>query len=328
MSKDQRRQWSKEIPRIEFAINTTVNSSTGFSPFQLENGVEPLLPMDLDKVSPEASLRPATKQQCEGLYADLTTSMKLYREVAEKNSTKARQESARRLNATGTKKEYKVGDKVMIYMPPKADNDVGGKSELEPHAQRWKAKHKPQWRGPCTVMERLSNATYKLKEDATGTIFQRSVRGINKFPTSSAESKDKARRAPEERRPAPAQMDLNLDQQWMVGDLIAVKDEPDDKKFWIAEITEKKEGDLELHYYIATTRNLEKTRFRPSWIETSTGRHILDRLHAGEKGTKWTGLLPEDNAYIITKVQLKKDGRLTAATIKKIRKAGITHHIL
>jgi hypothetical protein len=119
-----------------------------------------------------------------------------------------------------------------------------------------------------------------------------------------------------------------LDVDHKVGDLLAVKDEPKEKKFWVAEVVARKEGDVELHYYIATTRKLEKARFRPSWVETSTGRHILDKLHAGEKGTKWTGLLPDDPQYIAGKVQLKKDGRLTAATVKRIKKLGITHHVL
>ena len=45
--------WVKTLPRIRFAINNTVNASTGFSPFQLKTGrspriIPPLIPLPVD----------------------------------------------------------------------------------------------------------------------------------------------------------------------------------------------------------------------------------------------------------------------------------------
>jgi len=45
--------WVKTLPQIRFAINNTINASTGFSPFQLKTGrspriIPPLIPLPMD----------------------------------------------------------------------------------------------------------------------------------------------------------------------------------------------------------------------------------------------------------------------------------------
>ena len=41
------KSWEECLPFIEFAYNRTVHSTTGFSPFEIAYGFNPLTPMDL-----------------------------------------------------------------------------------------------------------------------------------------------------------------------------------------------------------------------------------------------------------------------------------------
>jgi hypothetical protein len=50
--------WSAQLPRVRFALMNTVNTSTGFSPFQLKTGrspriIPPLVPLSADATSGE-----------------------------------------------------------------------------------------------------------------------------------------------------------------------------------------------------------------------------------------------------------------------------------
>ena len=66
----------------------------------------------------------------------------LYQRLATEAMTRARQDQNGRLNRSRSKpKEYKVGQKVAMYMPGRLDGD-------------WRPKHTIQWAGPMTVVER------------------------------------------------------------------------------------------------------------------------------------------------------------------------------
>ena len=57
------------------------------------------------------------------------------------------------LNLKGSRPQLKVGDKVVFFIPPSAEE-----AEL---AQR-KSKHMPQFRGPATITKVMSPTTYTL----------------------------------------------------------------------------------------------------------------------------------------------------------------------
>ena len=41
--------WAALLPRVVFSINNSVAAATGFSPFYVERGRDPLIPLDRDK---------------------------------------------------------------------------------------------------------------------------------------------------------------------------------------------------------------------------------------------------------------------------------------
>ena len=46
---NERREWNKLLPIIELAINSSVNRRTGYTPFFLNYGFDPVVPADLIK---------------------------------------------------------------------------------------------------------------------------------------------------------------------------------------------------------------------------------------------------------------------------------------
>ena len=121
MPKSKRSRWTKELPRIEFAANITSNADLGdLSPYQVEHGRLPRLPFDAQFV--EDFDLDAAEHKRVGLYGQATTA--LYRDVAASVSAAARTMSNDRLNERGASTktvQYKVGDRVVIYLPPRGD---------------------------------------------------------------------------------------------------------------------------------------------------------------------------------------------------------------
>jgi hypothetical protein len=161
---------------------------------------------------------------------------------------------------------------------------------------------------------------------------QRSVKNINRYPTlkknpegeaevqTSEDEKEESAVAPD---PEPPR------QETSVGTLVVVVDEPDDTKYWIAEIMGYEEGNLSLHYYGSRQANLAKAKFQPVWIETSSNRMIMGHLKGGEKGTKWMGLIENTPEFVkATDIRLKKSKGLTAATLQRLRKLSLKHHVV
>ena len=151
----------------------------------------------------------------------------------------------KRLNH-GRPRKYGTGDLVVIYFPSKGLND------------QWKAKHLPRWRGPMRVVQRLSNSTYEVKELSTGRVFQRNVANINKY---QAVPVDKKQRDVEAKHLSP----------WTLGDVVAAKDTPDAKEFWLAEVKAVDADEVTLHYYGTTSKKRKNAQFRPAhmahWVQ-------------------------------------------------------------
>ncbi len=62
-----------------------------------------------------------------------------------------RAETAARLNEKGSSHTFQVGEKVKVRVPPT-------QAQLLETGRR--AKHITAWRGPCTILERLSSTSY------------------------------------------------------------------------------------------------------------------------------------------------------------------------
>ena len=98
------RNWSKVVPFIEFAFNSSINKSTGFSPFFALHGFEPTLPTDVAmKLTIDDNVQ--------------YTSDKLHdaRELLKENLREAQFEQKLYYDKRHRFVEFKVGDAVGVY---------------------------------------------------------------------------------------------------------------------------------------------------------------------------------------------------------------------
>ena len=316
--------WSTVVARVAFAINTTKNSNTGFSPFQLEHGSAPHLPVDLPLLPTPSP--PSSTESIAGLYSGIATAVTLYQSLAAASSVKNRRATNdRKNNSARPPKIYQTDDKVCFYVP---DRTAGPRMH----------KHRVAWRGPGTIMTQLSPSTYTIKDDATGKVYMRSLNCIRawtpsqeRIPRTAVARADRSATAVTRIRRHGAGPGSALDTPHpldparpIVGSVIAALDEPDSKAFWIAKVTSLTETGYILHYMTTTTASLRTCRFLPSWIEKSTARIIRTITAPREHASPWTGTCHED-CVLAPRIVLKANNQLTAASLKLVVATRIGH---
>ncbi|KAM7285215.1 uncharacterized protein ISCGN_032173 [Ixodes scapularis] len=149
---ERHRDWDEHIVEIGFAIRTSVNRSTGFTPAFLNLGKE--LPSPLEnglRNSDGASGRPLSTYAA-GLKSRLTGALHDARE----NLDAARIEQAAQYDKNHRHLEYNVGDLVLRRMHPLSNAACGFAASLA-----------PKWDGRYEVSTRVSRLTYRLTRPNT-----------------------------------------------------------------------------------------------------------------------------------------------------------------
>jgi hypothetical protein len=159
-------EWDKYVPGMEFAYNDSIHPSTGFTPFQLDTGRNPVSPISfiLQGLSQKSPLYRVAN--------DSTDPTEYIRKMAEtiragrKNLLESSLKQAARLNRNITPPSYKVGD--MVYMKhPKADTPSHVTMD-------------PRFVGPCKIIEKISESAYRL-ELPTQYKYQHNVINVHKL---------------------------------------------------------------------------------------------------------------------------------------------------
>ena len=137
--------WEDRLRKVCMAYNTSIHSSTGYSPFYLMFGREARLPLDTaygTKSFPSETV----ESYASHMRTSLTDAYSDVRHHLEVSHQRQKEIYDRRVHG----EPYKEGDLVWLFNP------------AVPLGQSKKLHH--PWTGPFTVLKRLSEADYRIKE--------------------------------------------------------------------------------------------------------------------------------------------------------------------
>ncbi len=165
LSDEHYARWPEFASRLAFSYNASPHDGIGsISPFQLQRGSPPNNSLaaalgDASVLSEDEELVLPT------LFAEaVALSTSVFTQIARTHDTFVRTETAARLNKKGTTTTFRTGDKVKVRVPPT-------QAQLLQTGRR--AKHVTAWRGPCTVIDRLSATSYAAIDDTTQRRYER-----------------------------------------------------------------------------------------------------------------------------------------------------------
>ena len=147
---DNPADWENYIHKLCFAYNTSVHSSTGYSPFFLMFGRQAAIPVDLMyplRREEEDKELPDFVQELKKRLQDAYASVRVHCQ-----STHLRQKAIYDRKAHG--EQLKEGDLVWLFLP------------AVPRGQCRKLFH--PWTGPYTVVKKMGSCTYKIKNQRGG----------------------------------------------------------------------------------------------------------------------------------------------------------------
>ena len=241
------------------AWNSKINASIGVTPFEAAHGLPYRSPCAAFTDAPVPNAQPPSKSQLRVLQESATA---FYREAIA-NQAWHRQRRADKLNAGGTLRDFKVGDKVRLYIPPTA---------AEATRRGRKVKHMCYFRGPMTVTKKVGNTGYTVTDDVTGKQYERTLMNIAPWSTDEDDEHDNGPQAepttlvPENMpatRPTSAIPPASTD-AFAVGEVIAVRvREPGRDNFEIHMVTDVTDAVVKTRIYGTFSHSVANARFRP-----------------------------------------------------------------
>jgi transposase InsO family protein len=263
---DHYARWPSFATRIAFAFNTAPQDSTGqVTPFQVQHGGPARSPFPvLDGT--EKPVDEDKELQLPALFAQaVAVSTQIFCQLAKTHDDFIRRETALRLNKVGSIRTFKLGDKVKIRVPPTQEQML---------ATGRRAKHITAWRGPCTIVERLSPTAYAAVDDVSKRRHERLIANLLPY------------RAKQAKVPASAQaFNEQYSDPFVRGEYIAIRDDKHGP-FYVAEITAVTRSTIKLHYYGCREILLPNAVFRPCWHAENAGRDPAISLHHTAPGNQ------------------------------------------
>ena len=281
LPEDKRSAWDEEIGTVEYANNLCTNTSTGFSPFELDCGFQPSTAGDLMfQQSPSAPMDTQAFMKTEEEQLKWVQRVQAMHEMARRCNHASKEITLQRLNKNKKEKRiFEVGDRVLLYVPRQSKKL--SQKEKEEGKQSWKSKHLTHWRRG-TIKKKLSSATYEVK-DMKGTTFIRSV---------SLLTKDKSE-----------QTDMSKDEElvetitrFKEGSVIAVKShDKHSETVEIARVVKALEsGEYWIHYYGTMGKNPATAKFKPAFHDVNNRVTLAFKQPKKEKpweGSAWEEMI-------------------------------------
>lgn len=166
-------KWPEKVTHVFFADRVTTRRATGFSPYFLLYGVDPVLPFDLTEATylvpgfrhglTTIELLALRVRQLEKKEEDVDRAAETIRKSRMRSKEVFEMRYKRRL----TKREYKEGELVLVR-----------NKAIEEELDR---KHKPRYLGPFAVVRRTKGGSYVLKE-LDGSVSRRGIAASRLLP--------------------------------------------------------------------------------------------------------------------------------------------------
>jgi hypothetical protein len=183
----------------------------------------------------------------------VATSTRIFTQLAKTHDQFIREQTAARRNKQGSSKSFAIGEKVKISVPPTAE-------QMSKIGRR--AKHITAWRGPCTVVERLSSTAYAVMDDTTQRRYERVASNILAYRASQPKANSSAQSFNE-----------IYSEPFSEDEFIAIRDTPSGP-FYVAQIQDVTATTIRVHYFGTTHMVLKDAVFKPCWHEVA-GTDIL-----------------------------------------------------
>ena len=142
---DRKDNWDEFLGLLEFAYNSSVNTVTGKTPFFLNNGTEPLRPIDLELPVGASNI---------AALEDIHKNLEGARKAASLAVAKAQEKMKKWIDGKRRDVQFQVGDQVLL-------SAANLKLPPTPGSESYKLNEK--YVGPFKVLEKLSDVNYKLK---------------------------------------------------------------------------------------------------------------------------------------------------------------------
>lgn len=143
---EQQTNWDELLPLVEFAMNSAVNRSTGFSPFYLNYGREPLTPAAMLHGLDGKTSGAHSNARAEELVQRIADALK----AAKEKLAKAQESMCHYANKSRKHLEFKRGDQVRLATKNLKRMEAGVKKLDYP------------WDGPYLVTEKVGAVSYRL----------------------------------------------------------------------------------------------------------------------------------------------------------------------
>ena len=145
MVKENQRNWDSQLPKALFAYRTAVHESTVFTPYHLNFGRTPTLPIDvlLGRIPEEqAASYPQFVQ-------DIHKQLHMAQQLARRHLQAAHQQQKKFFDQKCQGEELRVGDRVWLYCPA-----------IKPGRTK---KFACLWKGPYTITDKTGPVNYRIQ---------------------------------------------------------------------------------------------------------------------------------------------------------------------
>ena len=318
-------EWDQYVDAMVFAHNISKSESTGFSPYQLEHGHEPILPEDvmynLNRTEDEFKTEEAYAINC-GKWME-----KAFQHVQKQQLRMAKKNQDRRADHM-KEVNFQTGDHVLYWQPanPYVSNDKAQGVDTQEAEAITPAeaiyvppKWRPKWSGPHIIQAKTADNLYTFEHCKTGKDTTAHVNRLVHFSPWTVDLLSTSRQLDEER---PWRTGGDIQQ----GTLIIMGLHDDECPFGMGKVL-RIEKDNTIHFqWMCNRANNVRAKQENGWLDTNgaayyqnTKRHRQDRPYTGADSNT---TITADNV-ILHSFQLTRQGqRIPTPVLRAIMNSG------